>query len=68
MLDILIEVIFRTICFPVGWPIVKLITLGKFPAKGSWFACTPESEWTSAVGVAALVIVIAAVTHYFMLS
>lgn len=38
VLDILVEVIFRAIYFPIGWPIVRLITLGKHPSKGSWFA------------------------------
>lgn len=66
MLDILIEVIFRAICFPIGWPIVRLITLGKHPSKGSWFAYTPESEWTSAVGLAVLVIAIMAAMKQFI--
>ena len=50
VLDILVEVIFRAICFPIGWPIVRLITLGKHPSKGSWFAYTPEAQCTSAAG------------------
>ncbi|RSC25211.1 hypothetical protein EGT09_01825 [Pseudomonas putida] len=56
VVDTLTEVIFRAICFPIGWPIVRLITLGRYPSRGSWFACTRESEWTSAVGLAVLVI------------
>lgn len=40
--------------------LVRLITLGKHPSKGSWFAYTPKSEWTSAVGLAVLVIAIMA--------
>lgn len=29
---ILAEVFFRTICYWVGWPICKLVTLGKYPS------------------------------------
>jgi hypothetical protein len=56
VLDPLIEVIFRAIFFPVGWPIMRLITLGKYPSKGAWFASTPESDWTCGVGLAVLLI------------
>ena len=66
MLDILIEVIFRAICFPIGWPIVRLITLGKYPTKGSWFTYTPESKWTSALGLAVLVIAIMTAMRQFI--
>lgn len=67
MLDVLAEVIFHAICFPVGWPIVKLITRGKYPAKGSWFAETPEAQWTSAVGLAALTIAMMAALKQFVM-
>ncbi|WP_455808888.1 hypothetical protein [Pseudomonas koreensis] len=66
MLDVLIEAIFRAICFPVGWPIVKLLTRGKYPSKGSWFAYTPESEWISAVGFAVLMIAMMAAMKQFI--
>ena len=52
----LIELIFRVVCFPVGWPIVRLATLGKYPSNGSWLSQTPESEWTSGVGLSVLLI------------
>lgn len=58
MFDLLIEVIFRGICFPIGWPIVRLLTLGKYPSKGTWFSYTSESEWTAAVGLVVLVIAV----------
>jgi len=29
---ILVEVFFRTVCYWVGWPICKLVTLGKYPS------------------------------------
>ena len=45
MFDTLIEEIFRVACFPISWPLVRLVTLGKYP-------CTPEADWTAAVGLA----------------
>ncbi|TFZ33634.1 hypothetical protein EWW49_29820 [Pseudomonas syringae] len=65
MLDVLIEASFRAICFPVGWPIVTLLTRGKYPSKGSWFAYTPESEWPSAVGFAVLMVALMAAMKQF---
>lgn len=29
----LFEVVARAMFYPVGWPIVKLLTLGKYPVK-----------------------------------
>lgn len=57
-MDILIEVFFRAICYPIGWPIVKIFTLGKFPGKNQWMSYSPESEWTAGVGFAAVIITI----------
>lgn len=34
MFDTPIEEIFRVACFPIGWPLVRLFTLGKYPPKG----------------------------------
>ena len=65
MLDVLIELIFRAVCFPVGWPIVKILTLGKYPAKGSWFASSPESQWTTGAGLTVLVIAMMAALKQF---
>jgi hypothetical protein len=66
--DTLIEEIFRVACFPIGWPLVRLVTLGKYPSKGSWLACTPEAEWTAAVGLAVLVVAGMVATNQFVLS
>ena len=66
MVDILIEVIFRGVCFPIGWPIVRFVTRGKYPSKGSWFACTPESEWTCGVGLSVLAIGLMAAMKQFI--
>ncbi|MEG5262747.1 hypothetical protein TRP66_00415 [Pseudomonas sp. JDS28PS106] len=65
-MDVLIEIICRAICFPVGWPLVKLITLGKYPSRGSWFASTPKAQWTTGSGLAVLTIVMMAVLKQFV--
>lgn len=65
-MEILFELIARAVCFPVGWPVVKLITLGKYPSKGAWFAETPEAEWTMGIGLAVLVITMMAVLKQFV--
>nr|WP_145306170.1 MULTISPECIES: hypothetical protein [unclassified Pseudomonas] len=67
-MDILVETVFRAICFPIGWPVMRVVTLGKYPAKGSWFSQSPESEWTSAVGLAVLVITMMAILGQFVLT
>lgn len=51
--------------FPIGWPIVKLISLGRYPSKGMWFQDTPESNWTMGLGIAAAVIVMMVALHQF---
>ncbi|MCU1758374.1 hypothetical protein NTD84_01380 [Pseudomonas sp. 14P_8.1_Bac3] len=56
MLDIFIEVAFRGVCFPFGWPVVKLATLGRYPSSGAWLAHTPEAEWTCAAGLVVLAV------------
>lgn len=55
-MDIFSDTIFQAIFFPIGWPIVKLVTLGRYPSKGSWFAETGEAEWTAGLGLATVVI------------
>lgn len=61
----LFEVVARAIFYPVGWPIVKLLTLGKYPVKGSWFAETPAANWATGMGVATLAIIMMALLHQF---
>lgn len=63
----MLDVVFSALLFPVGWPIVKLLTLGKYPSRGSWFANTPQSEWTSAVGLAVVVIAMMAALKQFVM-
>ncbi|WP_024647662.1 hypothetical protein [Pseudomonas syringae] len=61
----LFEVVGRAIFYPVGWPIIKLLTLGKYPLKGSWFAETPAASWTTGIGAATLCIIMMALFHQF---
>ena len=69
MLDALVEFVLepvgRAIFFPIGWPIVKLISLGRYPRKGMWFKDTPESNWTMGLGIAAVMIAMMVVLHQF---
>lgn len=68
MFDTLIEEMFRVACFPIGWPFMRLVTLGKYPSKGSWLACTSEAELTAAIGLAILVVGLMAAMKQFVLS
>ncbi|MCQ2998266.1 hypothetical protein NLO98_00660 [Pseudomonas syringae] len=68
MMEILAGLFFRTICYPIGWPVMKIFTLGKYPVKGSWFTQTPQDEWTSAIGLAVLVIAMMAALKQFVMT
>ncbi|SHN13696.1 hypothetical protein SAMN05216593_10946 [Pseudomonas asturiensis] len=52
----LLELALQAICYPIGWPIVKLLTWGKYPLPGSWFSETAPAQWTVGAGLAVLVI------------
>ncbi|NBA97171.1 hypothetical protein [Pseudomonas sp. R5(2019)] len=56
MFDFIGELTFQAIFYPIGWPVVKLLTLGKYPSRRSWFSETPESQWTAGAGLAVVVI------------
>ncbi|MBX8493672.1 hypothetical protein [Pseudomonas cichorii] len=66
-MEILFEYVLRAIFFPVGWPVVKILTLGKYPVKGSWFAETPQSDWTAGIGIAVSLIAMMAVLKQFVI-
>ena len=66
LIDTLLEPLFRAIFFPIGWPVVKLITWGKYPKKGVWFSDTPQSDWTAGIGLAVVLIVMMAVLKQFV--
>lgn len=63
----LIELFIRAVCFPVGWSIVKVLTGGKYPSKGSWFASTAESQWTTGAGFVVIVLAIMVALKQFAL-
>jgi hypothetical protein len=44
------------------------MTLGRYPSKGSSLAYTPESEWTSGVGLTVLVKAMMAALQQFICS
>ena len=68
LLGVLVDFVFQAICFPIGWPLMKALTLGKYPAKGSWFSESPSAQWTSAIGLAVLVIAMMAAMKQFVLA
>jgi len=51
---------------PIGWPLMKIFTLGQYPAKGSWFSENPSAQWTSSIGLAVLVIAMMAGMKQFV--
>ncbi|WP_460419129.1 hypothetical protein [Pseudomonas sp. microsymbiont 2] len=54
--ELSVHFVFRALCYPLGWPVVKLATLGRYPSQGSWFAERVEAEWTAATGLIPLVL------------
>lgn len=66
LFGVLAGFIFQAICFPVGWPLMKALTLGKYPSKGSWLSESPPAQWTSAIGLAVLVIAMMAALKQFV--
>lgn len=60
------EIILQAICFPVGWPLMKVLSLGKYPIKGSWFSESPSAQWTSGLGLAVLVVATMAALNQFV--
>lgn len=64
---ILAEIFFGTICYWVGWPICKIITLGKYPSANQvvyleGYGKSNNGFWCSVVGL--LTIILAGL--YFM--
>jgi hypothetical protein len=59
---ILAEIFFGTICYWVGWPICKVITLGKYPSSNQVvyieeYGKRNNGVWCSMVGLLALVFI-----------
>jgi hypothetical protein len=58
---ILAEVFFGTVCYWVGWPICKLVTLGKYPSSQQvvYLGSSNSSSqgfWCSSVGLIFLIV------------
>ena len=47
------ELIFGTLCYWLGWPWVKLFTLGRYPRHG-WLSGRREKTHVQCVGLAVL--------------
>ncbi|MED5606221.1 hypothetical protein VV867_00770 [Pseudomonas sp. JH-2] len=67
MPDLLLEVLFHSLCYPVGWPVVKLFTLGRYPRRHTYMSGEYDAEWTAAIGLAVLVIAMMAALRQFAL-
>ncbi len=50
---VLVELFFGTLCYWLGWPWVKLFTLGKYPRHG-WLSGRREEIYVECVGLAVL--------------
>ena len=58
------ELIFGAVFYFIGWPSVKLATLGRYPVKG-WLSGSREETYVCCVGVVVFVIVLMAVLGQF---
>lgn len=55
----------RALFYPLGWPVVKLTTLGRYPQKDSWLRNTRQTDITVIIGFAvALVGMMAALQQF----
>ncbi|MDH0731002.1 hypothetical protein N5F23_00245 [Pseudomonas sichuanensis] len=52
------EIIFWLFFYWLGWPVVKMVSLGRHP-KSDWRSETTERNWVSAVGIAVFAVGIA---------
>ncbi|MBB2897036.1 hypothetical protein [Pseudomonas sp. AS2.8] len=64
-MDYLLELLLRLFCFPIGWPVMKLLSWGRYPKPKTWFAETPQSDWTSGIGLLVWTVVLLAVLKQF---
>lgn len=61
----LFKVVMQAILFPLGWPVVKLLTLGRYPVKGTWFSDSRQETVTAMIGMAAALVVMMALLGQF---
>ena len=59
---ILAEIFFGTVCYWIGWPICKVVTLGRYPSSKQVvyledYSGNNRGFWCSAVGLVVLIFV-----------
>jgi di/tricarboxylate transporter len=59
---LLVEIFFSTLCYWVGWPVCKLMTLGKYPTSKQivhidYYQQNSSSLWCSVVGFLVLLLI-----------
>ncbi|OCR21592.1 hypothetical protein AFK24_28970 [Pseudomonas syringae] len=67
MIEAIGEILLRAVCYPVGWLFMRVVTLGKYPARWDWFGETVIAQWTLGIGCAVLVVTMMASLHQFVL-
>ncbi|AZL68303.1 MULTISPECIES: hypothetical protein [Pseudomonas] len=55
--SLFLEIIFWFFFYWLGWPVVKIASLGRRP-QGDWRSETAERNWVSGVGVAVFACII----------
>jgi len=59
---LLAEIFFGTVCYWIGWPICKVITLGKYPSPNHVVYLDDSADrqndfWCAAVGLLVIIII-----------
>lgn len=65
VLDALLEPFYGPALYAVGWPIMKVLTLGRYPRPGLSRSYCMEAQWVRGAGVALLVLLGAAALGLF---
>lgn len=52
--QVFVEILFDFVCYWVGWPICKIMTLGEYPGSKR----SANDHWCSAVGLVTLAILL----------
>jgi len=61
----LARALFGILCYAIGWPFMKLLTLGAYPRKHGWLDHERDGLWTSMLGLVILLVAILAVCGQF---
>lgn len=56
VLDELLRPLINPVLYAVGWPVVKLLTLGRYPRPGLCRSECMEAQWVRGAGVTVLVL------------